>query len=38
MDKHNKDQKKTNKDDKKKVNKNPQHTPEKSSAGKSKSK
>jgi hypothetical protein len=38
MDKHNRDHKKKNKDEKKPVNKNPQHRPEKSSGEKTKSK
>jgi hypothetical protein len=38
MDKHNRDHKKTNKDQKKPVNKNPQFKPEKGSDEKAKSK
>ncbi len=38
MDKHNRDHKKNNKDQKKAVNKNPQYKPEKDSADKAKSK
>jgi hypothetical protein len=38
MDKHNRDNKKTKRDDKKPVNKNPQHKPEKAADVKSKSK
>ena len=38
MDKHNRDHKKSDKDKKKPVNKNPQHKPEKTSAGKAKNK